>query len=140
MKKVTVLLIVINIFVQQLSAQNKTVDSLLTWIKKNPKIDSQYVITLHRISWRSVDENLKRYFEYYNKVSYYSDSLHFVFGKGLAQVNLGVLFAKAANFDASNRAFFKAIEYADSCGDVRLKSTSLNNIGENFKTLKDFTK
>ncbi|MEP6746150.1 MAG: histidine kinase [Bacteroidota bacterium] len=140
MKKINLFIIFINIFVQQLAGQNKTVDSLLAWIKNNPKIDSQYIITLHRISWRSVDENLKQSFEYYNKVSYYSDSLHFVFGKGLAQVNLGVLFAKSANFDASNKAFFKAIEYADSCGDLRLKSTSLNNIGENFATLKDFAK
>jgi hypothetical protein len=66
--------------------------------------------------------------------------MHFNFGKGLAQVNLGVLFNKSANFVASNKAFFKAIEYAESCGDLRLKSTSLNNIGENFKTLKDFAK
>lgn len=140
MKKIFFLLIVINAFAQQLAAQNKYVDSLFNWIKLHPKIDSQYIITLHRISWRSADINLKQSFAYYDKVSYYSDSLHFVFGKGLAQVNLGVLFNKAANFDASNKAFFKAIDYADSCGDVRLRSTSLNNIGENFKTLKDFVK
>ncbi|MEP6725395.1 MAG: histidine kinase [Bacteroidota bacterium] len=140
MKKIVVLVILINGFVQGLVAQNKTVDSLLNWIKNHPKIDSQYIITLHRISWRSVDENLKQSFAYYDKVSYYSDSMHFLFGKGLAQVNLGVLFNKSANFDASNKAFFSAIGYADSCGDLRLKSTSLNNIGENFKTLKDFAK
>ena len=140
MKKIVVLVILINGLVQGLVAQNKTVDSLLNWIKNHPKIDSQYIITLHRISWRSVDENLKQSFAYYDKVSYYSDSMHFIFGKGLAQVNLGVLFNKSANFDASNKAFFRAIEYADSCGDLRLKSTSLNNIGENFKTLKDFAK
>ena len=140
MKKIIILGILINCLAQALVAQNKIVDSLLNWIKNHPKIDSQYIITLHRISWRSVDENLKQSFAYYDKVSYYSDSMHFNFGKGLAQVNLGVLFNKSANFDASNKAFFKAIEYADSCGDLRLKSTSLNNIGENFKTLKDFAK
>ena len=140
MKKIITLFIVMNGLAQGLAAQNKIVDSLLTWIKNHPKIDSQYIITLHRISWRSVDEDLKQSFAYYDKVSYYSDSMHFDFGKGLAQVNLGVLFNKSANFDASNKAFFKAIEYAESCGDLRLKSTSLNNIGENFKTLKDFSK
>ena len=121
-------------------AQTRMIDSMLHWIKDHPVIDSQYIITLHRISWRSVDENLKQSFEYYDKVAYYSDSLHFVFGKGLAQVNLGVLFNKSANFESSNKAFFKAIAYADSCGDLRLRSTSLNNIGDNFKILKNFAK
>jgi hypothetical protein len=140
MKKIILFFTVLNVCSGPLVAQNKMVDSLLDWIRTHPKIDSQYIITLHRISWRSVDENVKQSFEYYDKVSYYSDSLHFAFGKGLAQVNLGVLFNKSANFVASNKAFFKAIEYADSCGDLRLKSTSLNNIGENFETLKNFAK
>jgi hypothetical protein len=140
MKKSFIFLLVTCFLATDLCAQKKVVDSLLDWIRTHPTIDSQYIITLHRISWRSVDENIKQSFAYYDKVSYYSDSLHFLFGKGLAQVNLGVLFAKAANFEASNKAFFKAIEYADSCGDLRLRSTSLNNIGDNFKTLKDFVK
>jgi len=140
MKKYFVLLIFPACLVQQLAAQNKYVDSLINWINTHHKIDSQYILTLHRVSWRSVDKNLKQSFAYYDKVSYYSDSLHFIFGKGLAQVNLGVLFSKSANFDASNKAYFKAIEYAESCGGLRLKSASLNNMGENFKTLKDFAK
>ncbi|MEO5681659.1 MAG: histidine kinase [Chitinophagaceae bacterium] len=127
-------------FAQNMTGQSKYVDSLLNWLDNHPAIDSQYIITLHRVSWRSVDKNIKQSFTYYDKVSYYSDSLNFIFGKGLAQINLGVLFSKSANFEASNKAFFKAIEYAEICNGYRLKSASLNNVGENFKTLKDLAK
>ncbi len=140
MKKIVLLLFIIHGLLQTSTAQRRVVDSLMNWINTHHTIDSQYVLTLHRISWRSVDFNLKQAFDYYDKVSYYSDSLHFVFGKGLAQINLGVLFNKSANFDASNKAYFKAIEYAELCGGLRLKSASLNNIGENFKALRDFAK
>lgn len=138
MRKITAFLFLAFCLTSNARAQKKIVDSLLDWLAKHPTIDSQHILTLHRVSWRSVDYDLKQSFEYYDKVSYYSDSLHFIFGKGLAQINLGVLFTKAANFDASNKAFFKAIEYAEACGGMRLKSASLDDLGENFKTLKDF--
>ncbi|MEP7277232.1 MAG: histidine kinase [Bacteroidota bacterium] len=140
MKKKIILLVFATGMAELLVAQNRLVDSMINWVNTHPVIDSQYILTLHRISWRSVDKDLKQSFAYYDKVSYYSDSLHFTFGKGLAQVNLGVLFSKSANFEASNKAFFKAIEYAEACGGLRLKSASLNNVGENFETLKDFAK
>jgi hypothetical protein len=50
------------------------------------------------------------------------------------------LLYSSANFDASNQAFYKAIDYAEACGALRLKAVSLNNIGDNLKTLKDFEK
>ncbi|HEV8083417.1 MAG TPA: histidine kinase, partial [Chitinophagaceae bacterium] len=43
-------------------------------------------------------------------------------------------------FDASNNAFFKAIDYAEACGALRLKSVSLNNIGDNFLSLRNYEK
>lgn len=113
---------------------------MINWVKTHNRIDSQYILTLHRISYRGIDEDLKRSFAYYEKVSYYSDSLHFTYGKALAQINLGILFSFSANYDASNKAYFKAIEYADSCGGLRLQAVSLNNVGDNFKALKDFAK
>ena len=60
MKKYIVLLALFYGMQQGLVAQTKVVDSLLTWIKEHPKIDSQHILTLHRISWRTVDENLKQ--------------------------------------------------------------------------------
>lgn len=113
---------------------------MLAWIQAHPKIDSQYILTLHRISYRGIDEDLQRSFAYYEKVSYYSDSLHFVYGKALAQINLGILFSFSGNYDASNQAYFKAMAYADTCQNLRLQAVSLNNIGDNFKQLKDFAK
>ncbi|HTL10384.1 MAG TPA: histidine kinase [Chitinophagaceae bacterium] len=113
---------------------------MVDWVNTHPTVDSQYILTLHRISYRGIDKDVKRSFYYYEKVSYYSDSLNFVYGKGLAQINLGILFSFSGNFDASNKAYFKAIEYAESCNAQRLKAVSLNNVGENFRILRDFAK
>lgn len=134
----------IAIFFLQLNApaqnKNKIVDSLVKWIENNPKIDSQYIITLHRISYQLSETDIKKSFAYYEKVVAISDSLNYTYGKSLAQINLGLFFYGSANFDASNKAFFKAIDYAEACGALRLKAVSLNNIGDNLKTLKDFDK
>lgn len=140
MKKNIILLIIINCLHQSIAAQNKIVDSMINWVNTTNKVDSQYILTLHRISYRQSEKDIKQSFAYYEHVSYYSDSLNFVFGKALAQINLGILLNISANFDASNKAFFKAIDYAESCGALRLKAVSLNNVGENFLTLKDYAK
>ncbi len=121
-------------------AQNKYVDSLLNWIDAHPKIDSLHILTLHRISYRLSEKDVKKSFAYYEKVTSLSDSMHFIYGKALAQINLGILLYSSGNFEASNNAYFKAIDLADSCGVLRLKAVSYNDIGENFKTLKDYKK
>ena len=120
--------------------QGKIVDSLINWINKNPVVDSQYIHTLHRISYRLSEEDVKKSFAYFEKVANLSDSLNFTFGKSLAQINLGILLYNSANFDASNNAFFKAIDYAEECDGLRLKAVSLNNIGDNFRSLRNFDK
>ncbi len=136
-KKITSLFIT-SLFCIGIYAQTKLLDSLTDWIKMHPKIDSQYIITLHRISYRLSENDVKKSFAYYEKVVALSDSLNFTYGKSLAQINLGILLYTSANFDASNKAFFRAIDYAEACGAMRLKAVSLNNIGDNFKTIKDF--
>jgi Histidine kinase len=83
---------------------------------------------------------MQQSFKYYEKVSTLSDSLNYTYGKSLAQINLALLLFNSANFDASNIANFKAIDYAEECGALRLKSVALNNIGENFRILNDFSK
>ena len=140
MKKRIVFFIFIGLLSNGLNAQSNVVDSMLRWIAGHSKIDSQYILTLHRISFRTIDKDLKQSFAYYEKVSYYSDSLNFSYGKALAQINLGLLYSKSANFYASNNAYFKAIEYAEAHGGLRLKAVSLNNIGDNFKILDDNAK
>ena len=140
MKKYLFIFVFINCLLPELSAQNKIVDSMVNWLSKTNKIDSQYILTLHRISYRQSEKDIKQSFAYYEKVSYYSDSINFLYGKSLAQINLGILLNISGNFDASNKAYFTAIEYAESCGALRLKAVSLNNIGENFLTLRDFEK
>jgi hypothetical protein len=121
-------------------AQGKYVDSLLNWINTHPKIDSLHIQTLHRISYRLSEKDVKKSFDYYKNVSALSDSLHFIYGKALAQINLGILLYNSGNFESSNNAYFKAIDLADSCGAQRLKAVSFDDIGENFKTLKNFDK
>ena len=120
--------------------QDRSLDSLIHWVDTHTKVDSQYIHTLHRISYRLSEKDVKRSFSYYEKVAALSDSLNFVFGKALAQINLGILLTNSANYVASNDAYFKAIDYAEACGGLRLKAVSLNNIGDNFNTLKDYAK
>ncbi len=125
---------------QSAIAQNTYVDSLKNWIRIHPKIDSQYILTLHRISYRLSEKDIRQSFTYYERVSTISDSLNFAYGKSLAQINLALLLYNSANYDASNAANFKAIDYADSCGSLRLKAVALNNIGETFSILREFEK
>ena len=138
MQKKIIVTIVINLFWLGLFAQNKIVDSLIDWTIAHPAVDSEYIITVHRISYRLSEKDIKRSFAYYEKVVRLSDSLNFTYGKSLAQINLGILLGNSANFEASNNAYFKAINYAEACGALRLKAVSLNNIGDNLKTLRDF--
>jgi histidine kinase len=133
-------IVLVCIFSANTMAQDKYVDSLLTWIKAHPAIDSLYILTLHRISYRLSEKDVKKSFDYYQQVSALSDSLSFVFGKSLAQINLGILLYSSGNFEASNNAYFKAIDLADSCGALRLKAVAFDDIGDNFKILKDYKK
>lgn len=141
MKKIVILpVIFFHCLLQELVAQDKFVDSMINWTNTNHKIDSQYIVTLHKISYRLSEKDVKTSYEYFKKTAYYSDSVNFIYGKALAQINLGILLSNSANFDASNDAYFKAIEYADKCGALRLEAISLNNVGENFRSLQDFAK
>ncbi|HEV2830675.1 MAG TPA: histidine kinase [Hanamia sp.] len=109
-------------------------------MKAHPTIDSEYILTLHRISFRYSEKNINKSFEYYEKVSNLSDSLNYTYGKALSQINLGLLLFTSANYDASNSAYFRAIDYAEASNAKRLKAVSLNNIGENFRALNDYKK
>ena len=130
-------LIFFQIGIKQAIGQNRYVDSLESWITSHPKIDSQYILTLHRISYRFSENDLKKAFKYYERTFSLSDSLNFTFGKSLAQINLGILLSVTGNFMASNEAYFKAIEFAKQCGAKRQVAISLNNIGENFQSLNE---
>ena len=138
-KKIIIFFLLI-ISCSRIFSQGRYIDSLLDWISKHPKIDSQYIQTLHRISYRYSEKDVKKSYSYYQKVQQLSDSLNFTYGKSLAQINLGLLLLNSASFDASNDAFFKAIDFAEECGALRLKSISLNNIGDNFLSLRNFDK
>lgn len=121
-------------------AQDSYVDSLEGWLKGHHKIDSQYIVTLHRISYRLNESDVKKSFSYYERVAELSDSLHFKYGQSLAQINLGLLLYSSGNLNASNAAYFRAIDLADSCHAVRLKAVCYNNIGENFKIMGEYNK
>lgn len=140
MRKPVFLFLFIISYAVNTSSQGKFVDSLIGWINKNPAIDSQYIQTLHRISYRLSEKDANGAYHYYEKVSRLSDSLNFTFGKSLAQINLGILHYNYGNLIASNNAFFKAIDYAEVCDALRLKAVALNNIGDNFRSLQNFNK
>ncbi|MCW3119665.1 MAG: tetratricopeptide repeat protein, partial [Chitinophagaceae bacterium] len=140
MRKRIIIPAIATLFSLNAFSQNKYVDSLINWVTAHPNIDSQHIVTLHRISYRLSEKDIKRSFAYFEKVAALSDSLNFIYGKALAQINLGILLSNSANYEASNNAYFKAIDFAEACGSPRLKAVSLNNAGDNFKTLKDFEK
>lgn len=120
--------------------QERYVDSLIDWVNNNPTVDSQYILTLHRISYHTSESDIKTSFKYYEQVIMLSNELNFTYGKALGQINLGILLTESANFESSNDAYFKAIEFADQASASRLKAICLNNIAENFKQLKDYQK
>lgn len=139
-KRIYILALGVFYFTPAFSQDKRIVDSLIQFIHDHPQIDSQYIITLHRISYQLNEKDIKQSFIYYEKVADLSDSLNFTYGKSLAQINLGILLSNSANFEASNNAYFKAIDEAEICGSLRLKAISLNNVGENFRILKDYDK
>ena len=140
MRKRAILFSMIIFFTTHILAQGKYVDSLKDWINKHPEVDSQYIQTLHRLSYRLNEVDIQQSYAYYERVSLLSDSLNFTFGKSLAQINLALLLSSSANFNGSNNAYFKAVDYAEACGANRLKAISLNNIADNFFSLYNYEK
>jgi hypothetical protein len=124
---------------QIVTAQSASyVDSMIRWVNDHSTDDSIKILNLHRISYALSETDADKSFAYYERVSSLSDSLHFLYGKSLAGINLGILLSSAGNFEASTAAYIRAIDLADSCGALRLKAVALNNIGENFFSLKDY--
>lgn len=138
-KKLLFTLAVSLLFTQISIGQNRIVDSLINYVNTH-RVDSAWILNCHKISYRLSETDVKKSFAYYEKVSSASDSMNFLYGKALAQINLALLLFNSANFSASNQAYFKAMEYAEKGGYDRLYAISLNNIGENFLTLKDYDK
>jgi Tfp pilus assembly protein PilF len=122
------------------AAQTFNVDSMILWVNAHPRNDSARIHIMHRISYMLSETDTKKSFEYYERVSILSDSLHFTYGKALASINLGILLSSAGNYESSTKAFFNAIDLAEACSAYRVKAVALNNIGENFASLRDFDK
>jgi hypothetical protein len=122
------------------SAQAYNVDSLILWVNTHPKDDSEKIHKMHRISYLLSETDVNKSFTYYKRVDSLSDSLHFTFGKALASTNLGILLSTAGNFESSTKAFFHAVDLAKSINARRVEAVALNNIGENFASLKDYYK
>jgi hypothetical protein len=122
------------------NAQAYNVDSLILWVNTHPQNDSTKIHKMHRISYLLSETDVNKSFAYYTRVSSLSDSLHFTFGQALASTNLGILLSSAGNFESSTKAFYKAVDLAKSIGAQRVEAVALNNIGENFASLKDYDK
>ncbi len=121
-------------------SQAFNVDTLLLWVNTHPKVDSEKIHKMHRISYLLSETDVNKSFAYYKKVASLSDSMNFTFGKALANTNLGILLSSAGNFESSTKAYFNAVDLAKSIGAQRVEAVALNNIGENFASLKDYNK
>src|SRR4030095_11525719 len=93
-------------------AQTTPVDSLIQGVEAHPHTDSLRIHMMHRISYMLSESDVKKSFDYYERVSYLSDSLHFTYGKALANINLGILLSSSGNFESSTKAYLKAIDLA----------------------------
>jgi hypothetical protein len=122
------------------TAQIFNVDSLIHLVELHPRNDSAKIHMMHTISYLLSESDVNRSFAYYERVSSLSDSLHFTYGQALAKINLGILLSSLGNFQYSTNAFIKAIDLAKQCNAPRIEAVALNNIGENFASLKDFNK
>ena len=98
------------------------------------------ILNMHRISYILSETDVNKSFAYYEKVSNISDSLHFTYGKSLACINLGILLSNEGNFEASIKSYFKAIDIARTLNTPRIEAVALDDIGENFASLKDYAK
>jgi hypothetical protein len=127
-------------FPRFVQAQKNEVDSLTQWLKNYAPNDSLKIHVLHHLSYVLSETDVDKSFAYYQRAAFLSDSLHFTYGMALANINLGILFSSGGNFEQSNTAYFKAIDLAKSCGSKRLEAVGLNNIGENFASLREFAK
>ena len=121
-------------------SQMASVDSLIRLVDEHPKNDSTKIHWMHTISYMLSESDVSRSFAYYGMVSRLSDSLNFTYGKALGNINLGILLSSSGNFEASTNAFIKAIDQAKECNEPRIEAVALNDIGENFASLKDFDK
>jgi hypothetical protein len=120
--------------------QINSVDSLIRLVDHHPKNDSAKIHWMHTISYMLSESDVTRSFAYYGMVSRLSDSLNFTYGKALGNINLGILLSSSGAFEASTNAFIKAIDQAKECNEPRIEAVALNDIGENFASLKDFDK
>lgn len=121
-------------------AQSRRIDSLKLWIDTHKTIDSQYILSLHRMSYWTSENDVETSFKYYELVNRYSEELNFTYGRALAQINLGILLSTSANYEGSIEAYLMGMDLADSCNALRLKSVCLNNIGDNFFSLNEYDK
>ncbi len=114
-------------------------DSLQQWLVANAQHkDTNYCLNLHRVSFRLSEINPGKAINYAKEVSKLADSLHWVKGKCLGQINYALVYGAAGSYEASNLNYAKAIVFADSAKWTRGKSICLNNIGDNYKEMKAY--
>lgn len=120
-------------------AQNAFLDSLQQWLANNvQRQDSNYCMNLHRVSFRLAEINPGKAISIAKEVVKLADSLHWLKGKCLGQINYALVYSAAGSYEASNLNYAKAIVFADSAKWLRGKSICLNNIGDNYRELKEY--
>jgi hypothetical protein len=125
---------------RSVAAQTTRVDSLIKWVETHPRNDSARIHAMHTISYLLSESDVSRSFAYYGMVSRLSDSLNFTYGKALGNINLAILLSSSGNLESSTEANIKAFDQAKECNEPRIESVALNNIGDNFASLKDYDK
>ena len=119
-------------------AQNAFVDSLLQWLDTHPKVDTTRVYTLHRVSYRLSEIDPGKAWRFARETEQAANQLDYDRGRVLANINYAILEGQDGKFDRSTDYYLKALKIAERTGFVRGITICYNNIGDDYRELKDY--
>ncbi len=139
MKRVAVLLLwLLGTGMLQAQAQNAYVDSLLQWLGAHPTVDTMRVYTLHRLSYRLSEIDPGRAWRFARETEQAANQLNYERGQVLANINYAILEGQDGKFDRSTDYYLRALKIAERTGFTRGITICYNNIGDDYRELKDY--
>jgi two-component system LytT family sensor kinase len=119
-------------------SQNKYVDSLENYLANNLRMDTDRVLTTHRLSYRLSEINTGRAWKYATETQQVAKQIGFTRGLCLANINFAILESNEGNYRRSADFYLEAIKIAEDINYTRGLSISYNNIADNYLDLKDY--
>ena len=129
LKKTFLLFFVVQFVVAALFAQNKTIDSLLTLLKKD-KLDTSKVIHLNNLTLQYQSMGIYDTALYYgNNAFQLAEKINFKNGIASSYNNIGIIYYEQGNYIRALENYFAALKIREETGDKNGIASSHNNIG-----------